>query len=200
MRLCRRATLGKRVGSGAPTCERETEAPPLKTPPRSNATPHDTRARHRQEKPIDDMRLRVAKEFERLAFADVRDVVAWERRPVFDADGNVTGYRDEITPTPSHRLKAGQAAAVKGVTTKSGSLKIEFHDKIAALTQMAKILGMTQDAAPSTVTVNQVNLNSAPENALEAARRLAFALAAAQQAAINAPEPPTLEGRAIETE
>ena len=31
-----------------------------------------------------------------------------------------------------------QAPAVKGVTTKSGTLKIEFHDKIAALTQMAK--------------------------------------------------------------
>src|SRR5271166_2550272 len=108
----------------------------------------DTAARHRREKPIDDMRLHVAKEFERVAFADVRDVVAWERRPVFDADGNVTGYRDEITPTPSHLLNAGQAAAVKGVTTKSGSLKIEFHDKIAALTQMAKILGMTPDAAP----------------------------------------------------
>jgi hypothetical protein len=144
------------------------------------------------------MRLRVAKEFERLAFADVRDVVAWERRPLYDADGNVIGYRDEMTATPSHKLKPSQAAAVKGVTTKSGRLKIEFHDKIAALTQMAKILGMTQDVAPApSVTVNQLALNNGPETALEAARRLAFALAAAQHAAEQAKrEPPTIEGTA----
>ena len=45
------------------------------------------------------------------------------------------------------------------------------------------------------VTVNQLNLNSAPETALETARRLAFALAMAQRAAEAAPaEPPTIDG------
>ena len=155
----------------------------------------DARERHRREKPIDDMRLRVAKEFERLAFADVRDVVAWERRPVLDADGNVTGFRDEIMPIPSHKLKPSQAAAVKGVTTKSGSLKIELHDKIAALTQMAKILGMMTDATPANVTVNQLNVSQGRETALELARKLAFAIAAAEQAALTAP---VIEGEKAE--
>ncbi len=45
------------------------------------------------------------------------------------------------------------------------------------------------------MTVNQLDVSSGPETALEAARRLAFALAAAQQAAIAAPaEPPTIDG------
>ena len=44
------------------------------------------------------------------------------------------------------------------------------------------------------LTVNQLNVSSGPETALEAARRLAFALTA-QQAAIAAPaEPPTIDG------
>src|SRR5208283_4864019 len=49
------------------------------------------------------------------------------RVAVVDSDGNVTGYRDEITPTPRHKLKASASAAVKGVMTKSGSLRIETH-------------------------------------------------------------------------
>jgi hypothetical protein len=70
------------------------------------------------------------------------------------------------------------------VTTKSGSLKIEMHDKLAALAQLARIFGLSQDATPPTsVTVNQLNMSSVPDTAFEAARRLAFALAKAQQSA-----------------
>ena len=81
------------------------------------------------------------------------------------------------------------------MTTKSGSLKIEFHDKIAALTQMAKILGMTPDAAPANVTVNQLNVSQAPDTALELARKLAFAIEAANQLALTAP---VIEGEKAE--
>jgi Terminase small subunit len=147
----------------------------------------DTKARHKAEKPLHDLRSRVIRELERIAFSDARDVVQWQRQPIVDDHGNVTGYREEMTPTPSHKLKADQAAAVKGVTTKSGSLKIELHDKLAALDKLGRMLGLFQDAAPAAhVTVNQMNLNDCPDTALEAARRLAFALAIAEQAAIDA--------------
>jgi Terminase small subunit len=160
----------------------------------------DTKRRHASEKPIADLKTRVVRELERLAFSDTREIVQWQRVPVLDADGNVTGFRDEMTPTPSHNLKASAAAAVKGVSAKSGSLKIEMHDKLAALAQLAKILGLSQDAAPSTnVTVNQLNMNSGPETAFEAARRLAFALAKAQQSgALVAKDPQIIDGESSE--
>jgi transcriptional regulator of heat shock response len=66
------------------------------------------------------------------------------------------------------------------VTTKSGSLKFEAFDKLTALTQLAKILGMAQDPqtqASNNATVNVQQVNIGGDNALEAVRRLAFAIA-----------------------
>jgi hypothetical protein len=142
----------------------------------------DTRARHRSEKPIADARLRLIRELEKVAYSDVRDLVAWDKEPILDADGTVTGYRDRMTVTPSHRLKPGVAATVKSVTTKSGALKFDVHDKLNALMQLGKILGLYSDAgsaaATTNVQVNQVNIGG--DNALEAVRRLAFAIQKAQ--------------------
>ena len=111
-----------------------------------------------------------------------------------DDAGNVVGFEDAVTPTPSHRLKAGQAASVKSVSMRPSGLKVELHDKLAALDKLGRLLGLFQDAAPApSVTVNQMNVGEQP--ALELARKLAFALAAAQRPAIAAPaEPPTIKG------
>ena len=118
----------------------------------------DTRTRHRSEKPIADARLRLIREFEKVAYSDVRDLVAWNKEPILDADGTVTGYRDRMTVTPSHRLKPGVAATVKSVTTKSGAVKFDVHDKLNALMQLGKILGLYTDAASVAATTNlQVN-------------------------------------------
>jgi hypothetical protein len=85
--------------------------------------------------------------------------------------------------TPSHLLTKDQAAQVRSVTTKSGSLKFEVFDKLAALTQLAKILGMAQDPqtqAVNNATVNVQQVNIGGDNALKAVRRLAFAIHKAQ--------------------
>src|SRR5271166_5276847 len=50
---------------------------------------------------------------------DVRELISWDKEPIIDADGTVTGYRDRMAITPSHRLKPGAAATVKSFTTKS---------------------------------------------------------------------------------
>jgi len=158
-----------------------------------------TRARHRREKKVDDLRTRVLRELERVAFADARDVVQWDRQPRLDDDGDVIGFVDELIPTPSRLLTKDQVAQVKRVTRKAGDITFEAHDKIQALEKLAKILGLYQDAAPASVsnsvTVNQVNLGG--DNALEAARRLAFALAKAQQAESLAPH--TIKDQAAES-
>ena len=144
----------------------------------------DTRARHPKEKKIADLKSRLIRELERIAFSDPRDIVQWERVPVLDTEGVVLGWRDEVIATPSRLLGAEQAAQVRSVTTKSGALKIETHDKLAALDKLARILGAYQEPPTppaSSVTVNQMNVGSGSLNALEAVRRLAFALAKAQQ-------------------
>jgi hypothetical protein len=123
-------------------------------------------------------------------------VVQWDREAELDQDGNVIGFKDVMKVTPSRLLTEEQAAMVKCVTTKSGALKFEVHDKLAALGQLAKITGLTQDPTPQ-VTVNQLNVSQGPETALELARKLAFAIAAAEQAAQRSPPGPLIEGEKV---
>jgi hypothetical protein len=136
----------------------------------------DTKARHKAEKKIPDAREWVIRELERLAFNDVRDLVQWDKRAVLDDDGQVVGFEDIMVVKPSRLLTPDQAASVRSVTAKAGQLKLETHDKLGALEKLAKVLGIYQETpAVQAVTVNQVNVGG--DNALEAARRLAFALA-----------------------
>lgn len=132
-----------------------------------------------------DARTRLIRELEAIAYVDPGDIMQWNRDPQFDDAGNLVGYRDRLEITPSHLLTKAQRAAVKSVTkhtTKSGTtLRIDTQGKIEALGQLARILGVTQPDAPAStvnntqVNVAQVNIN--PEtNALEAMRRLAFAI------------------------
>jgi hypothetical protein len=143
----------------------------------------DSKARHKAEKKIPDARERVIRELERLAFNDIRDLVQWDKRAVLDDDGQVVGFEDIMVVKPSRLMTPDQAASVRSVTTKAGQLKFETHDKLVALEKLAKVLGLyVEPTAPPvspSLTVNQLNFNS--DNALEAARRLAFALAKAAQ-------------------
>jgi len=138
-----------------------------------------TKARERSETKIEDARLRLIREFDRVAYSSTGDVVAWDRKPVIGQDGSVEGFTDELTATPSARLPRGTMAAITSVTTKSGTPKIDLHDKINAMNSLAKILGMTVDAAPvqQSLTVNTINVGDV--HALEVARRVAFLLGTA---------------------
>ena len=143
-----------------------------------NRVDADTKARHRAEKKTLALKDRVLQELERVAFGDARDLVQWDRVPVLDESGNVVGFKDEMIATPSRRLSPAQAASVKSVTTKSGSLKIDVHDKLNALEKLGKALGLFNDLTPPpapNVTVTQVNIGEVA--AVEAARRVAFLLA-----------------------
>jgi hypothetical protein len=151
----------------------------------------DTRARHSQDKKIAGSKLRLIRELERIAFSDPRDVMQWDRVPECDSEGNVLGWRDQVTATPSHFLTAAQAAQVRSITTKKGSVTFQVHDKLAALDKLARVLGVYHEPptpAPA-VMVNQLNIGG--DNALEAVRRLAFAIAKAQntQSLLRQPAP-----------
>jgi hypothetical protein len=154
----------------------------------------DTKARHQADEKIEDARLRLIREFERVAYSDARDLAQWDRRPRLDNEGNLVEFVDELQVTPSRLLTRDAGALVRSVTTKSGTIKIETHDKLQAIDKLARILGVYQEppASAAPVTVNQVNIGS--NNALEAVKRLAFAIAKAQHS--QALEPPTIEGNA----
>ena len=68
------------------------------------------------------------------------------------------GFKDTMRVTPSHLLTREQAAQVRSVTTKSGALKFEVHDKLAALVQLAKILRVAPEPQSQTVNNTQVNV------------------------------------------
>lgn len=141
-----------------------------------------TKARHKREIPAQDRKARILSQLEAIAFSDIRDAVQWERVPVLNDDGSVQGFRDIMVLTPSANLTTAQAAGIKKVFTKGGELNVEWHEQLGALEKLARIEGMFVEGAPTTVnnTVNQVNIGSTP--ALEAVRRLAFAIQKAQHA------------------
>lgn len=126
------------------------------------------RRRDNRELTLKDRTLR---ELERIAFADIRDVVTWASTPEFSDASEIVGAVDTISVTLSDRLTPDAAAAIMNVFHKSGQVRVEMHDKQAALVSLAKHLGLFQDrpAAPS-ATVNQLNLGLV--QAEEAARLL----------------------------
>lgn len=149
----------------------------------------DTAARQRGEKKIVDARLRLIREFERVAYSSIGDLVQWDRKPVHGKDGSVEGFRDELVVTPSARLGRGTMATIRSVTTKSGALKIDFHEKVNAMNSLAKILGMGVEPVAPNVTVNNLNVGDA--SAFDSARRLAFLLANLDAQ----PEPKTIDAQ-----
>lgn len=143
-----------------------------------------TIAQFRPEKNRLNRQDRIARELERIAFGDVRSLVSWERKAELDQDGNVVGMVDAVAPIASHQLSRDAAAMVKGISTKSGSVKIEAHDKLRAIEALMKIegMGMESSAPPPSVTVNNLTVQA---GAIDDVRRIAFLLAAAE----NAPKP-----------
>jgi hypothetical protein len=146
-----------------------------------NRIANDTKLRHKREQPQTDRKARIISQLEHIAFSDIRDAIQWRRVPIINDDGDVTGFENVMTFTPSDKLTKAQSAGLKKIGSKGGELNVEWHDPIAALEKLAKIEGLFQDG-PSTVTtnntVNQVNFGQTP--ALEAVRRLAFAIQKAQ--------------------
>jgi len=95
-------------------------------------------------------------EFANIAFSNIADYV--------DHDGETLRIK------PLGELTRQQAACIKSITQdKDGRLKLEFHDKIAALDRIAKIQGWTQE---TTINATQYVIQAPPlvedERAFEA--------------------------------
>ena len=139
----------------------------------------------RPEKKKLDAKARAIRELERIAYADPRDVIEWEPLPVMLPDGTVE-IRNVMKVVPSASLSPDVAATIKGVTTKSGNIKLEQHDKLKALDMLARMEGLYPEPEPpapppsANVTLNQVNVGE--RSALEVTKRVAFMLGALRAA------------------
>lgn len=107
---------------------------------------------------------RVALEYARIAFANVGDVLT------FGPDG-VT-VRDMADLSPDQLAAVAEVSETK--TQTGGTVRVKLHDKIAALTALAKQLGMN---APEKVAMTSANGDDRPVEPTAAARALLFALA-----------------------
>jgi hypothetical protein len=130
-----------------------------------------------------------------LALTDPREVFAWKNEPVLNADGEVTGERTRLVVRDSKDISPAAATLIKGAFVKAGEVKIETYDQRAALVDLVKIL-KGDDVATQSVTVNQVNVGSV--DAVTAAQRVAFMLAAASHHVAARPAAPvTIEGERV---
>lgn len=149
------------------------------------------RAFSRRQKSKGDLLQRAVKELESIAFQDIGEIAQWERVPAFDEKGSLTGERMALRIRDSAGLPGEARRAIKQVFTKGGDVRIEMHDKQAALTNIIKVLtGSDVQSSTTNVTVNQTNIGDL--NAVEAARRVAFMLRAMSNKA-----PPLIEAQPV---
>lgn len=84
---------------------------------------------------------RVVQEIARVAFSSLRDVMAW----------GPTG----ASVLPDDKITPDAAAAIAEITETNAVIKIKLHNKVAALEQLAKHVGLYNDraTAPAAETV-----------------------------------------------
>lgn len=88
-----------------------------------------------------DLRKRVIREFAALGFSDIRSVAMWG--PAIDVTAQGIKARNGMTLKNSEDLPPEVARAVSEVVVnKDGTMRVKMHDKNAALTALARHLGM----------------------------------------------------------
>lgn len=105
---------------------------------------------------------RIAREYARIAFADLRDLVEWGP--------------EGVNLRPSSELTDDQAAAVSEVSETRGrnpSRRLKLHSKTEALDALARQLGMYPDKREISLNLTVMQVDQALRALLEADRRLA---------------------------
>jgi phage terminase small subunit len=96
-------------------------------------------------------RTRIVDELARIGFSDIRKVVSWRPEPVeveslIEGQPPTTILASRVTVLDSGQIDPDTAAAIASVSQgATGALKIQMHDKPAALEKLARALGMFKD-------------------------------------------------------
>ena len=156
----------------------------------------DARQFARRQKVHGDILDNAVKRLAEMAFTDVRELIAWKSEPVINADGEVIGERPRLVLRDSADISPAAATLIKSAFLKAGEIRVETHDQRSALVDLVKLLKGSDAAPTSNVTVNQVNVGAV--DAVTAAQRVAFLLAAAAARAPSPPPPrPLIEGEHV---
>lgn len=138
----------------------------------------DSRQFARRQKVKGDILDAAVKRLADMAFTDPREVFAWRNEPVLNADGEVIGERTKLIARDSADLSPAAASLVRGAFVKAGEVKLETHDQRSALVDLVKLL-KGSDAVTNNVTVTTNTVNVGGIDAVTAAQRVAFLMAAA---------------------
>ncbi len=101
----------------------------------------------------------VLKEFAKLGFSDIRKVIRWSKK----IDPETFQTSNTVSLIPSDEIDDDTAATIESIKQgANGEISIKLHDKLAALVNLGKHLGMfdkkiTGDGEESGITINIVN-------------------------------------------
>lgn len=139
----------------------------------------------RRQKRTGDLLEQTVKRLSDIAFTDPGELMAWETEPAT--------MRQRLRLRDSSSIPAGARAAIKGAFMKGDSVRLELHDTRAALVDLAKLLIGKDIAQTPSVNVTQVNVGGV--DAVQAAQRVAFLLAAASH---RLPAPRTIDAEPVQ--
>jgi phage terminase small subunit len=125
----------------------------------------------------------VVNELRKIGFADIRKVISWGERPVLEEmneDDDLRTYPVELIA--SENIDDDTAAAISEVVLTAQGVKVRLHDKLRALVNLGKHLGMfpqrLEHLGRGGGPIETVDLTTK-----EFARRALFLLAEAQEQA-----------------
>lgn len=120
---------------------------------------------------------RVLTELARIGFGDIRSVVVWRANTTETGDEDEDGVPktrafNEVELVPSEDIDHDAAAAIAEVSQgKDGSLKVKMHNKVAALQEMGRHLGIAQrleHTGPNGGAIQAVTTTMTPQEAADA--------------------------------
>jgi phage terminase small subunit len=120
---------------------------------------------------------RVLTELARIGFGDIRSVVAWRANTAEtgkeDEDGvPETRAFNEVELIGSDIIDHDAAAAIAEISQgKDGALKVKMHNKVAALQEMGKHLGIAQKlehSGPGGLPIQHITTTMSPQEAADA--------------------------------
>jgi phage terminase small subunit len=95
-----------------------------------------------------------------IAFSDIRKVVTWGPAvPLKDPEtGEVVVVQDVIVKPTDEIDDAAAAMIAKVIRNKDGSVRVELHDKLAAVEKLAKLMGLIKEQHEFSGSVKVENL------------------------------------------
>jgi phage terminase small subunit len=117
----------------------------------------------------------VIRELKRIATADIRKIVEWTGKEVREESksGKITvRAANDVILKASSEIDDDTAAAISEIVLTKDGLRVKLWPKDAALTTLARHLGLMDDTRePGNITVQIVNFSTMPQPAPELARK-----------------------------